>query len=103
MEILPNLYFADFYRRNGSSSKYTEAISGQVVGSRQTLEVATSNSVIQQFRSHSRELRSRLEVIVSLTKAVATGENLLRQSKKSQHHVATPFRGRDTVRRHCWW
>ena len=49
MEILPNLYFADFYKRNGSSNKYTEAISGQVVGSRQTLEVATSNSSIQQF------------------------------------------------------
>ena len=43
MKILPNLYFADFYRRNGSSSKYTEAIFGQVAGSRQTLEVATSN------------------------------------------------------------
>ena len=49
MEILPNLYFADFYRRNGNCSKYTEAISGQVAGSRQTLDVATSNSVIQQF------------------------------------------------------
>ena len=49
MEILPNLYFADFYKRNGSSNKYTEAISGQVAGSRQTLEVAISNSVIQQF------------------------------------------------------
>ena len=49
MKILPNLYFVDFYRRNGSSNKYIEAISGQVVGSRQTLEVATSNSVIQQF------------------------------------------------------
>ena len=49
MENLPNLYFADFYRRNGNSSKSTEAISGQVAGSRQTLEVATSNSVIQQF------------------------------------------------------
>ena len=49
MEILPNLYFVDFYRRNGNFSKYTEAISGQVAGSRQTLEVATSNSVIHQF------------------------------------------------------
>ena len=49
IEFLQNLYFADFYRRNGSSSKYTEAISGQVAGSRQTLEVATSNSVIQEF------------------------------------------------------
>ena len=47
MEILPNLCFADFYRRNGNSNKYTEAISGEVVGSRQTLDVATSNSVIQ--------------------------------------------------------
>ena len=49
MEILPNLYFADFYRRNDNFSKYTEAISGLVARSRQTLEVATSNSVIQQF------------------------------------------------------
>ena len=49
MEILPNLYFADFYRRNGNSSKYTEAIFGQVAGLQQTLEVATSNSLIQQF------------------------------------------------------
>ena len=31
---LPNLYFSDFYRRNGSSSKYTEAISDQVAWSR---------------------------------------------------------------------
>ena len=38
-----------FYRRNGSSGKYTEAISGQVAQSRQTLEVATRNSVMQQF------------------------------------------------------
>ena len=57
MEVLPNLYFADFYRRNGNSSKYTEAISGQVVGSRHTLEVTTSNSVTQQFCSHDREFR----------------------------------------------
>ena len=49
MEILPNLYFAYFYRRNGSSNKYTEAISGQITGSRQTLEFATSNLVIKQF------------------------------------------------------
>ena len=49
MKVLPNLYFADFYRRNGNSNKYTEAISGQVAGSRQTLEVSTSNSVTQQF------------------------------------------------------
>ena len=75
MEILPNLYFADFYRRNGNSSKYTEAISGQVAGSRQTFEIATSNSVIQQFLSHDKELRSRPEVIVSPTKAIARGEN----------------------------
>ena len=40
---------ADLYRINGSSSKYTEAISSQVAGSRKTLEVATSNSVIQKF------------------------------------------------------
>ena len=49
MEILPNLYFVEFYRRNGSSSKYTEAIYCQVAGSQQTLEVATSNSVTRQF------------------------------------------------------
>ena len=49
MEFLPNLYFVDFYRRNGNSNKYTEAISGQVAELRQTLEVAASNSVTQQF------------------------------------------------------
>ena len=49
MEILPNLYFADFYKRNDNFSKYIEAISGQVARSRQTLEVATSNSIIKQF------------------------------------------------------
>ena len=49
MEILPNLYFADFYRRNGNFSKYIEAISGQVSRSRKTLEITTSNLVIQQF------------------------------------------------------
>ena len=49
MEVLPNLYFTDFYIRNGISSKYTEAISGQVAGSRQNLEVATSNSITQHF------------------------------------------------------
>ena len=45
MEILPNLYFADFYRRNDNSSKYTEAISGQVAGSYNSFEVTTENSV----------------------------------------------------------
>ena len=49
MELLPNLYFDDFYRTNGNSNKYTEAISGQAARSQQTLKVATSNSVIQQF------------------------------------------------------
>ena len=32
MEVLPNFYFKDFYRRNGNSSKYTEVISDQVPG-----------------------------------------------------------------------
>ena len=34
-------------------------------------------------------------MIVSPTKVVPIGENLLRQSKKSHHHVATLFRGQD--------
>ena len=41
MEILPNLYFADFYKRNDNSNKYTEAISGQVAGSRQVISNTT--------------------------------------------------------------
>ena len=75
MKILPNLYFADFYRRNGNFSKYTKAIYGQVAGSRQTLEVATSNS------SNTTVLKSRQRTQVVIrsdsnpTKAIATGEN----------------------------
>ena len=54
MEILPNLYFTDFYRRSCNSSKNPEEneINGQVARSRQTVEVATRNSAVQQFLSH---------------------------------------------------
>ena len=54
MEILPNLYFADFYRRSCNSSKNPEEnkINDQAARSRQTVEVATRNSSVQQFLSH---------------------------------------------------
>ena len=49
MEISPNLYFADFYRRSGNSSKNPKEneINGQAARSRQTVEVATKNSLVQ--------------------------------------------------------
>ena len=54
MEILPNLFFADFYRRSCNSSKNSEEneINGQVARLRQTVEVAIRNSSVQQFLSH---------------------------------------------------
>ena len=54
MEILPNLYFVYFYRRSCNSSKNPEEneINGQAARSRQTVEVATRNSSVQQFLSH---------------------------------------------------
>ena len=54
MEILPNLYFADFYKRSSNSSKNPDEneINGQAARSRQTVEVATRNSSVHQFLSH---------------------------------------------------
>ena len=54
MEILPNLYFADLYRRSYNFSKNPEEneINGQAVRSRHTVEVVTRNSSVQQFLSH---------------------------------------------------
>ena len=54
VEILPNLYFEDFYRRSCNSSKNLEEneINGQASRSRQTVQVATRNSSVQQFLSH---------------------------------------------------
>ena len=54
MEILPNLYFEDFYRRSYNSSKNLKEneINGQAARSRQTVEVAARNSSVQQFLSH---------------------------------------------------
>ena len=48
LEILPNLYFADFYRRRGNSSKNPEENekNGQAARSRQTVEVTTRNSSV---------------------------------------------------------
>ena len=53
MEILPNLYFADFYRRSRNSSKNPEEkeINGQAARLRHIVEVATRNSSVQQFLS----------------------------------------------------
>ena len=47
MEILPNLYFTDFIRRRCNSNKNPEEneINGQAARPRQTVEVATQNSV----------------------------------------------------------
>ena len=54
MEILPNLYFVDLYRRSYNSSKNPEEneINGQETRLRHTIEVATRNSLVQQFLSH---------------------------------------------------
>ena len=48
VEILPILYFADFYRRSYNSRKNLKEneINGQVAKSRQTVEVATRNSSV---------------------------------------------------------
>ena len=49
VEILPNLYFADFYKRSCNSSKNLEENekNDQAARSRQTVEVETRNSSIQ--------------------------------------------------------
>ena len=54
MKILPNLYFADLYKRSYNSSKNPEEneINGQAARSRHIVEVATRNSSVQQFLSH---------------------------------------------------
>ena len=54
MEILPNLYFENFYRRSYNSSKNPKEneINGQAARLRQTVEVATRNSSVQRFLSH---------------------------------------------------
>ena len=54
MEILPNLYFADLYKRSYNSRKNPEEneINGQEARLRHTVEVATRNSSVQQFLSH---------------------------------------------------
>ena len=54
MKNLPNLYFADFYRRSCNSNKNSEEneINWQAARSRYTVEVAARNSSIQQFLSH---------------------------------------------------
>ena len=94
MEILPNLYFADFYRRNGNFSKYTEAISGQVAGSRQTLEVVTSNS------SNTSVLKSRQRTQVAIRSDSKPNKSCCDRRKfaktktegaSRENHVTTPF------------
>ena len=54
MDILPSLYFEDFYRRSINSSKNLEGneINGQAARSQQAVEITTRNSSIQQFLSH---------------------------------------------------
>ena len=54
MEILPNLYFADLYRRNYNSSKNPEEndINGQATRSQHTVKVTTRKYSVQQFLSH---------------------------------------------------
>ena len=54
MKILPNLYFADLYKRSYNSSKNPEEndINGQTARSQHIAEVATRNSSVQQFLSH---------------------------------------------------
>ena len=51
METLPNLCFADFYRRIGNSNK-KKIYMVKAARSRQTCEVATRDSLDQQFLSH---------------------------------------------------
>ena len=51
METLPNLCFADFYRRIGNSSKKNIYMVKEA-RLRQTCEVATRDSLDQQFLSH---------------------------------------------------
>ena len=55
MEILPNLYFEDFYRRSYNSSKnpLENEINGQVARSRHTVEIVTRNSSFQQLLSRN--------------------------------------------------
>ena len=54
MEILPSLYFEDFYRRSCNSSKNLEGneINGEAARSQYAVEVTTRNSSIQQFLSY---------------------------------------------------
>ena len=121
METLPNLCFADFYRRIGNSNK-KKIYMVKAARSRQICEVATRDSLDQQFLSHDlsehvavnmldkdlrsrkrieastenrgrdRESRSQQERIQGQTKAVETREKLLRQRKSFKERSC-----RDTV------
>ena len=51
METLPNLCFANFYRRIGNSNK-KKIYMVKAARSQQTYEVATRDSTDQQFLSH---------------------------------------------------
>ena len=64
MEILPNLYFADLYKRSYNTRKNPEEneINGQAARSRHIVEVAIRNSSVQQFLSHDNSVRQRLQV-----------------------------------------
>ena len=89
METLPILYFASFYNKLGNSSKKNICMV-KAARSRQTCEVATRDSLDQQFLSHDlskhvatnlldKDLRSRQRIKVMTRSDTGANRKLLRQ------------------------
>ena len=94
METLPNLCFADFYRRIGNSSK-KKVYMVKAARSRQTCEFATRDSSDHQFLSHDlsenvatnlldKDLRSRQRIEVATRKYSRLNESCCDKRKVAE-------------------
>ena len=120
METLPNLCFADFYRRIGNSNK-KKIYMVKAARSRQTCEVAAKDSSDQQFLSHDpsehvavylldKDLRSRPRIEVATRKDSRLNEiccdkrKVAETEKEFQRKILLRHRSVccDTKRRQLW-
>ena len=108
METLPNLCFADFYIRIGNSNK-KKIYMVKAARSRQTCEVATTDSLDHQFLSHDlsehvvvnlldKDLRSRQRIEVATRKYSRPNESCYDKRKVAE--IEKEFQ-RKILSRHC--
>ena len=108
METLPNLCFADFYRRIDNSSK-KKIYMVKAARSRQTCEVATRDSSYHQFLSHDlsehvaanlvdKDLKSRQRIEVATRKDSRPNESCC--DKRKVIETEKEFQ-RKILSRHC--